>query len=330
MIGKDGQPYVTDFGLAMMYGAGASEKVRNVVTGTPRYMSPEQASGNVSSLTPRTDIYCLGTILYELLAGFPPLVGDDLMETLVKIIEREPLPLASVSSRIPREVDWICMRCLDKRPEKRYSSALDLADDLDRFLRGEELKIEPPTRWDRLRRWIRRAPALAVHWLGIAVFFLINLMNYAVFSIVDTRFFLTTSVLLLVWAPVCSLFQRWMKRDGRAGAAHYGWALADMLFLTVILLQADGVSSPLIIGYPLLIAGSGLLNRTRLVWFMTGLTMLSYAGLLFDSIYFRPGLSVSFDSSVIFLVSMAILGFMVAYQVGRIHAMNRYFRSRCS
>jgi serine/threonine-protein kinase len=291
-------------------------------------MSPEQASGNLSAITPQTDVYCLGGILYEMLVDRPPFIGEDLTDTLVQIIEREPIPPTRLSPELPKEIEWICLRCLEKKPERRYPSAFALADDLDRFLRGEETETQPPTPWNRVRRWIRRTPALASHWIAIAIFFINSLLNYRIFRIVEADFFLKTSVLLVAWISVCYIFQRWLQKEERAGWARFGWACADITFFTAILLCANGVSSPLIIGYPLLIVVSGLWFRKGLVWFMTGLATASYVVLLLDSLLFRPELSVRFEHPVIFLVSLGILGFVVAYQVGRIHALEKYYHSR--
>ncbi len=328
MLGPDGQPHVTDFGLAMMLSAGMKDKGQDVIAGTPYYMSPEQASGNLSLITRQTDVYCLGVIRDELLVGRPPVIGEDLTDTLVQIIERDPIPPTRLSPGMPKEIEWICLRCLEKKPERRYPSALALADDLDRFQMGEEIETQPPTPWNRLRRWIRRAPALASHWFAMAIFLINSFLNFMVFRIFDSDYFVKTTALVMVWIPVCYFFHRWLQNDKKVQWARLGWAFVDVAFFTAILLLGKGVSSALTIGYPRLIVVSCFWFRTRLVWYMTGLVTVSYVVLLLDSLLFRPELSVRFDRSVIFLMSMGILGFIVAYQVSRIHALESYYHSR--
>jgi len=328
MLGPEGQPHVTDFGIAMMHRAGMKNLGYDAITGTPCYMAPEQASGNLSSITPQTDVYCLGGILYEMLVGHPPFVGEDLTDMLVQITERAPNPPTRLSPEIPRELEWICLRCLEKKPQRRYPSALALADDLDRFLRGEETETQPPTQWNRLRRWVRRAPALASRWFAMAIFFVNSFLNYRVFRIVEADFFVKTSAVIVAWIPICYIFHRWLQKEEKSVWARFGWACTDIVFFTAILLFANGISSPLVIGYPLLIVVSGLWFRTGLVWIMTGLAVVSYGVLILDSLLFRPELRVRFESPVIFLVSMGILGFIVAYQVGRIRSLERYYHRR--
>ncbi|MBI5367990.1 MAG: serine/threonine protein kinase [Planctomycetes bacterium] len=165
LLDREGRPYVSDFGLATA-SAGASDRrmtATGALLGTPAYMSPEQAQGRVAEIGPRSDLWSIGVILYERLAGRLPFSGGNAMETLLAIVQREPRApsrAAPATRPVHRDLDVICLRCLEKAPERRYPSAGELAEDLRRFLEGEPIKARPPSGAERLRRWAARRPAL--------------------------------------------------------------------------------------------------------------------------------------------------------------------------
>ncbi len=162
LLDADGQPYVTDFGLARVFADGADvTTATGVIAGTPSYMAPEQASGRRAGITAATDVYSLGAILYELLTGKPPFQEESTFDTLLAVLGGDPPMPRSLNARVPRGLELICMKCLAKEPRDRYESAAALADDLDRFARGEALAVRPPTLVQRCWRWMRREPALA-------------------------------------------------------------------------------------------------------------------------------------------------------------------------
>lgn len=171
--GPDGElrPYVLDFGIAREREV-AGLTVSGQVLGTPGYLSPEQARGQTSTLDRRTDIFSLGVILYELLSGARPFPGDSSVEVLVKLLEDEAVPLSRHLRHVPRDLETVVMRCLEKAPERRYPSARDLADDLGRFLAGEPVLARPVSRVERLMRLARRhrlTAALAVASVVLAL-----------------------------------------------------------------------------------------------------------------------------------------------------------------
>src|SRR5207302_7728858 len=127
-------PKVTDFGLAKKLDADEGQTQSGSILGTPSYMAPEQAAGKVHEIGPHTDVYALGAILYECLTGRPPFKAAGVLETLDQVRQREPVPPGRLQPRTPRDLETICLKCLEKEPRRRYASAADLADDLRRFL----------------------------------------------------------------------------------------------------------------------------------------------------------------------------------------------------
>jgi len=161
LLTADGEPKVTDFGLAKRVGADDGLSRTGSVLGTPAYIAPEQAEGRVRDIGPATDVYALGVILYECLTGQVPFKGTTLRETLELVSGREPPPPRRLVRALPRDLETVCLRCLEKDPKKRYAGAADLADDLARFLRGEPVAARPVGALARGWRWCRRNPAVA-------------------------------------------------------------------------------------------------------------------------------------------------------------------------
>src|SRR5262249_26216729 len=137
------QPKVTDFGLVRQLDADSGQTFDGVVMGTPSYMAPEQAGGRALPAGPAADVYGLGAILYECLTGRPPFAGATPQATLEQVRTREPAAPSSRNRQAPRDLETICLKCLRKEPERRYSSARELADDLGRFVRGEPVAARP-------------------------------------------------------------------------------------------------------------------------------------------------------------------------------------------
>jgi WD40 repeat protein len=158
-------PRVMDFGLAKLTegteGASLGWPTHSgAVLGTPQYMAPEQAGGRSKTVGPTADVYSLGAILYELLTGRPPFQGDTPLDTLLLVRTTEPLSLSRLRPQLPRDLETICLKCLDKEPHQRYASALALAGDLGRYLAGEPIQARPVGLVRRLILWCRRNPAL--------------------------------------------------------------------------------------------------------------------------------------------------------------------------
>ena len=155
-----GVPKIADFGLAKQFAADSGEATESgAVLGTPAYMAPEQFGGQ--TIGPAVDVYALGAILYECLTGRPPFRAATPLETLDQARRCDPVPPGRLQPGLPRDLQTICLKCLDKEPARRYASARDLADDLDRFLRLEPIRARPVGWPERLVKWARRQPALA-------------------------------------------------------------------------------------------------------------------------------------------------------------------------
>ena len=204
---EQGQPFVTDFSLAKLLAQDSSVTLSGQVVGTPSYMAPEAAAGHVRTLTTATDIYGLGAIFYELLTGRPPFKAENVPALLRKVSEEDPVPPSRVAmtqsqpagadaspdqpppgtawssgakamlapwpkASIDRDLETICLRCLEKDPARRYASADALADDLERWLHHEPIWARRSTSRERLIKWARRQPVLAAA-LGLLVMVLV-------------------------------------------------------------------------------------------------------------------------------------------------------------
>jgi tetratricopeptide (TPR) repeat protein len=155
-------PKVADFGLAKRLACDSRLTRTGEVLGTPSYVAPEQASGVVSELGPAVDVYALGAILYETLTGRPPFQGPTPLDTILQVLSLEPVPPSRLQPGVPRDLETICLKCLEKAPKKRYASALELADDLRRYLEGLPIRARAVRAWERALKWARRRPATAL------------------------------------------------------------------------------------------------------------------------------------------------------------------------
>jgi len=167
LLDRNGHPRVTDFGLAKKLEADSGLTGSGQIMGTPSYMPPEQAGGNRGAVGPAADVYALGATLYALVTGRPPFQAATAMDTVLQVLGEEPVPPRRLNPALDRDVETICLKCLEKEPGKRYASAAALAAELNRFLAGEPILARPIGAPARLWRWCRRRPVVA--GLGAAV-----------------------------------------------------------------------------------------------------------------------------------------------------------------
>jgi serine/threonine protein kinase/tetratricopeptide (TPR) repeat protein len=149
-------PKVTDFGLAKRLDADTGQTHSGAVVGTPSYMAPEQAQGKNKEVGPAADVYALGVLLYETLTGRPPFRGATVLETLGQVLTQEPVPLSRLQPKVPRDLETICLKCLEKEPHRRYATAEALAEDLRRWRAGEPIHARPTPAWERGLKWAQR------------------------------------------------------------------------------------------------------------------------------------------------------------------------------
>jgi serine/threonine-protein kinase len=169
LMTADGTPKITDFGLAKRLEEDSGQTRSGMVIGTPSYMAPEQAEGRTHDIGPISDVYSLGATLYEMLTGRAPFKGGSVLDTLQMVRTQEPVAPVEFSPSVPRDLETICLKCLQKDPARRYASAAALADDLGRFLHGRPILARPVSLPERSWRWAKRNPRVAVLSVVIAL-----------------------------------------------------------------------------------------------------------------------------------------------------------------
>src|SRR5437667_490091 len=162
LLDQKSEPHLTDFGLARLVESESTVTRTMEVLGTPRYMAPEQAVGNNAAISSVTDVYGLGAVLYQLLTGQPPFAGGTTYETSELLLDTEPRQPLLLHTKIDRDLTTICLKCLEKDPQRRYSSALALSEDLERWLKHEPIRARRTGIFSRGRKWIRRNPTSAL------------------------------------------------------------------------------------------------------------------------------------------------------------------------
>ena len=326
LLDAQGKPYVIDFGLARRLGEDSSLTQSGAILGTPSYMAPEQAGGHGKEVGPAADVYSLGAVLYELLVGRPPFRAATVMETLVLVLERDPTPPRRLEPGVPRDLEAICLKCLEKDPADRYPSAEALAEDLERSLRGEDVGAMQAGPWLRLRRWMRREPQLVTRLIGLGLIQVLTQLNYFTTAIRFPRLHHQVTGALTVWAVASVALQAVAWRNRWQDSVRLAWASADVVMLTFILWLLDAAGNSMVVGYPLLVAVSGLWSRVRLVWVATVLAEIGYGLLVLDA--WMKGTLGRHDHPNIVMASIAVTGFVIARQVKRLLLLSSYYEHR--
>jgi serine/threonine protein kinase len=329
LIDASGNPHVSDFGLAKVFTAGEDATLSGTIIGTPNYMSPEQAEGHSAQVTALSDVFSLGAILYELLTGRPPFRSDSPLNTLFAVLENEPTLPRKIDRAIPGEIERICLRSLEKSPSRRYPSAEALADDLQRFVDGEPLTLPTVDLNHRVRQSLRREPALASHWLALALAAGIVQIRAMVTPVEAGSHGLVMS-LFGIWAALCWACQYWLRSEKGADLAKYTWLAFDAVFYALLLhlsVTWGWSIDMLLIGYAVMISGAALWFQVRLIWFMTALSVGSY----FILRWLHPTMHGDAPAHFPFIAAalLASVGANVSYQVHRFKRLDRIYQRRC-
>lgn len=331
LLDASGTPYLTDFGLAR--GDDGEATMTGTVLGTPASMSPEQAAGRVREIDARSDVYGLGTVLYEALCGTPPFGGTSAIDTLLDVLEREPLPPSHHNPAVPPLLDRVCLRCLEKAPSRRPATAAALADDLESWLAEGRIAPWNDSLANRIGRLIRRYPAAGFRLLGIAGTMAIVLLR-CLANPETVGFYLPVLFGLALWGALAVFWEalgtprRGAGMAGRrlrlapvaagTGVAAGTWlaaalVLTDVIFVTGLLALVDGKSGPLVAVYPLLVTAAGLWLDRRLVRVVTCACLAAHLTLQIAA----PG-PVVWHVALILDVLMLCTAAITDFQIGRI------------
>ncbi len=217
LLDANGEPHITDFGLARQLGADSSLTMTGSTLGTPAYMSPEQARGE-KTITTATDVWSLGAILFHLLTGRPPFNGATATDVLLQVRMQEPPRPRSLFAGIPADLETICLKCLEKDPTRRFSSARRLAEDLERWQRHEPIEARPVSSAERLFKWARRHPARAGLALvsGIAIFVVLGVVLFFDARVQQKSAQLAETLLRQDWPRAEKLFAEHKAAEGLA------------------------------------------------------------------------------------------------------------------
>lgn len=327
LVDEEGFPRITDFGLAKRTDGSSDLTRTGQILGTPGYMAPEQAAGESKEIGAAADIYSLGGLLYFVLTGRPPFQAANVLDTLVQSLQGEPTLPRMLNRSVPRPLEQICMRCLERAPAERYLSAGEVAKDLDRFLQGQPVHARPPTAVERLRRFARRAPALSVHLVALSLLLLVAQLRYMMAKEVDLGLHLKIAGSLLLWIVVCVGLHWTGRKKSLERIAGTIQLCADAVLLTLLLALMSARGAPpgqLLIGYPLIIVGGAMFFDVRRVVVVTIAASLSYLGLLIA----EPQLIQPVHYHVCFLIMLLAIAGCLVHQVRRVRTLSDYFQSR--
>ncbi len=316
LVDRSGQPRVTDFGLVKYVNRDSTLTAAGDVMGTPGYMAPEQAVGDSDRVTAAADVYSLGAILYRILTGRPPIQADHVnLAGLLRLIEEHDiLPPKAVNRRVPRDLNTICLKCLEKEPERRYADAGELADDLDRYLEGETIQARP-LGWNRqVLRWARQQPGLAATWFAAGLFYLYHL--FCVYVLKDAEitreFHFYATAITATWCIGAWVFQRLLILSAGRPRWLFAWATMDVTLLTLLLFSTDGARSSLAVVYHALVASSVLRFRVALVGYVTALSITGYLIHVVHAHVAKPHMAPTLLEATPMVLTLAVIG-MIQY-----------------
>ena len=336
------EPRIVDFGLAKSSRDDSDLTRTGTVMGTPNYMPPEQATGRNKEVTNASDVYSLGAILYTLLTGQPPFVAGNSTETLMQVLQDHPLRPRNIKVGIPVDLEAICAKCMEKKPADRYSSAENLAADLERFLGGTPIHAKNDWR-RRLKRWVAREPVLAAHLalvpvLAVAVFFatVVSVETDNGERLSDcfgwSGQLMLNIYVLVSWGAAAIVLQKIHNRFRSESFVPTIWAGVDPIFLAGLLCLNSEPRGILLSAFPLLILVISLFRRVVLISVATvsslvGLGLIVFYGFLegtVDGEWIDQSLSHA-SYNLIFSVCVLLTGIVSCLQV---HRLNKHARTR--
>lgn len=327
LIDAEGEPHVSDFGVARRIGADSSLTMEGAVVGTPSFMAPEQAAGQTKKLGAAADIYSLGAILYFLLTGRPPFVAASPLDTLVQVLEGEVIVPRVINPLVARDLERICLCCLEKSPQSRYAAAATLAEDLERFVRDKPVQARPPGWKSFLIHWMRRQPALVSRLIGLGICVAVAQVKFHYHPAVSLAEHARIVSALGIWALLSVICQWALERERWSKLVPFLWVAVDTVCLTAALWFDEGMPGPLLASFVVLVAMSGLWFRAPLVGLATSLAILGYGFLVCDD-FIRHHQLEHLNWHIVFLVFLVLTGCAVAYQVHRTQALSRFYDRR--
>ncbi len=319
----DGKPVLTDFGIAKIVSDDSSLTMTGSVFGTPAYMSPEQAMES-RDVDEASDVYSLGAILYELLTGRPPFKADSTVDLLLLVTDAEPIPPRKLNPDVPMALQQICLRCLEKKPARRYPSAAALASDLEAYLLGDAPDTLT-THWiDGFQRRTRRQPGLIIRCVVLTVVAgVLQLKQVAAPDLATPAIHYSVLSIIAIWIASAFFFQRLATEKRFAAQARRWWGAADAILFTNILVVGEQASGPELIGYPLLIAAIGLTFDTEAVIITGASSVLAYLYYL----SFQDLERSTVHLHLVFLIGLMALTFCIHFQIRRVRALSRYYEN---
>ena len=312
---------IADFGLSLVLDDDARLTRAGMMLGTPDYMAPEQAPDNPLPVDVTTDIFSLGAILYELLAGAPPFHADTLAEQLRRLREDEPQAPRRSDPGIPRELEAICLKCLEKHPARRYRSAQALADELQRFLDGEPVLARPPGLGRRVMLWARRKPIFAAHISAAVLLYALHLI--AMWILKEPRHMGDAhgriTLVMLGWLSAAYLLERIRQHPDRHRLGEYLFAMFPLVLIQAEHWVGTGPDGVYFVLFVLLIPAAALIRPTsRMILTATGATLVSF--IIFINLKMQLGnVEYSTEFVLFFLLALVLLGMQILLLVKRLN-----------